>query len=241
MSRPIKRTGAIEAAVDALNRDIQLGEYPEGSRLPSEDKLATEYEVSRPVIREALAHLRERGMVETVNGKGTFVRKPSISLISESLTRHIEFNFADTITPEQLYEARALIEVTSCGLAAERITAAELAQLEKLLAAMESPDRDAASHTEADAAFHVSIARATGNPLIPTMLSPIIESVIKGMFVSSSVAAEAIEAGVHDHRRILDALRRGDPEAARRAMSDHLATSRRFFPADWKWARGGGR
>ncbi len=114
-------------------------------------------------------------------------------------------------------------------LAAERATPESLATLERLLATMSESRDDAAAYTAADVGFHVAVARATLNPLLPTLLAPLATLIVKGMFESHS-APDAVSLGIAAHTKVLRAIKRGDAAGARRAMATHLRESRRVFP-----------
>ena len=133
-------------------------------------------------------------------------------------------------TADQLYEARQAIEVVAAELAAQRATPDSLATLDRLLATMAESRDDAAAYTAADVGFHAAVvARATLNPLLPTLLAPLATLIVKGMFESHS-APDAVSQGVAAHTKVLRAIKRHDAAGARRAMAAHLRESRRVFP-----------
>ena len=74
--RQIRKSSLVEKLVAEVRGQISAGQLAEGQQLPTEARMAAEFGVSRPLLREALAELRAEGFVETVNGRGTFVRHP---------------------------------------------------------------------------------------------------------------------------------------------------------------------
>ena len=208
-----------------LERQICDGELALGQRLPSESGIAKTYGVSRPLVREALARLRARGYIRTVIGRGTFVRHPDASDLADAIVRHTSLSSARPITADDLYEARGAVEVLASRMAAERRTDEECEQLAVHMAAMEQSVREPAAFASADASFHVAIALASHNPLLPTLLSPLLSMMVDGMLRSHASSA-AVEAGLSDHRLILDRVRAHDPDGAARAMASHLSGSR---------------
>jgi DNA-binding FadR family transcriptional regulator len=216
--------------VAEVRGQITVGRLSEGQQLPTEARMAAEFGVSRPLLREALAELRAEGFVETVNGRGTFVRHPSEADLADAFVRQLQMSGTEpALTADHLYEARQAIEVSSAALAAERATPELVATLERLLQAMADSAGDAAAYTAADVGFHVTVARATDNPLFPTLLAPIATMIVKGMFESHGTP-DAVRLGIAAHRKVLAAIKRGQPEAARRAMAAHLRESRTIFP-----------
>ena len=226
----IRKRSLVERLGAEVRGQITAGRLTQGQQLPTEARMAAEFGVSRPLLREALAELRAEGFVETVNGRGTFVRHPSEADLTDAFVRQLRLAGREPdLTADHLYEARQAIELCSAALAAERATPELIATLERLLQAMEDSGGDAAAYTAADVGFHVTVARATENPLFPALLEPIATMIIKGMFETHG-KPDAVRLGIAAHGRVLSAIKRGDPEAARRAMAAHLHESRAIFP-----------
>ncbi len=208
-----------------IERQIRDGELALGQRLPAETVIATNYGVSRPLVREALSRLRARGYIRTVVGRGTFVRHPDASDLAEAIVRHTSLSTDRPITADDLYEARGAVEVLATRMAAERRTNEECEQLAVHMAGMERSVREPAAFAASDAGFHVALAHASHNPLLPTLLSPLLSMMVDGMLRSHASPA-AVEAGLTDHRLILDRVRAHDPDGAAQAMANHLRGSR---------------
>lgn len=231
MSKPLERTTLLDALVIQLEQAIATGEYAPDTKLPTEGQLAAEYEVSRPIVREALAHLRERGYIETVNGRGTFVRQPNIETVSRSLLRHLQSQSRVEYSVDDLYEARRTVELESTGLAAARATASDLTLLEKHIETMkDTANVDLSAYTAADVSFHLQIAEATKNPLLSLLVTPLVDIIVHGMFESVQSEHEGMLSGVAEHTRILEKLREGDAVGAQAEMAAHLTRSREVHP-----------
>ncbi len=224
-----ERPTAVARVVEVLAQRIDSGELSLGDKLPGEATLASDLSVSRPIIREALGQLRERGYVMTVNGSGTYVQSPDAGTIADALRRHLRLADEGSIHVEQLYEARAAIEVTAARLAATRASAESQDALEQLLHSMRMSAANSTSYSSADMAFHVELARASGNPLLPTLLEPLVEIIVTGM-IESHGRDGAVDGGIAMHERILDCVKAGDADGAAHAMAEHLAQSQRLFP-----------
>ena len=113
---------------------ISEGRFAPGDRLPSERHLAESFGVSRPVIREALRTLAGRGYIEIAPGRGAFVLRPSAVQGADPLERQYLRRGA---TVRDLSEARLMLENEAAGLAAERASADDIADLEAALCALE--------------------------------------------------------------------------------------------------------
>lgn len=225
------QTTLIDEVSERIEDNILAGEYAPDNRLPSESALARELQVSRPVLREALSKLRERGYIDTQNGVGTFVQFPSSEHAVEGMRRHMEAHLQGTYTIDQFYEARRSIESAVAMFAAARISDDYMKRLEMLVEEMRLSQQDSARYANADVQFHLTLAESTDNPLLQLLLSPLVEILIKGMFGSAENPA-ARESGLKSHMVILDRLRTRDPEAARVAMVRHIEASRELFPLD---------
>jgi GntR family transcriptional repressor for pyruvate dehydrogenase complex len=212
---------------------ITSGVLAVGQQLPNEAVMAAEFGVSRPLLREALSQLRAEGFIETVNGRGSFVRHPSEDDLIDSFGRqaHVSVASLPGLTVDHLYEARSAIETVAAESAAKRGTPEMIEALERLLQSMRDSRDDPAAYTASDVGFHVAVARASGNPLLPALLAPLAAMIVQGVFESHG-ASRAVSGGVADHEKILRAIKRKDPAGARAAMSAHLRGSRQLFPKE---------
>lgn len=227
---PLTRVSLLDSLVARLETEILDGRRPPGSRLPGEEDLARELGVSRPVIREGLSRLRERGYLQTVNGRGTFVRVPGSEHLRDSLLRQIRLGHGSGYDVDGLYEARNAIETTTVRLAALRADESEVEQLHQLLADMERSRTNPPAYTQADVSFHITVSNAARNPFLSVMLQPLITIIIEGVLKSSKSRPDGVAAGIRMHTIVLAAIQRHDPDAAAEAMRVHLEDSRRAFP-----------
>jgi GntR family transcriptional repressor for pyruvate dehydrogenase complex len=199
----------------AMLREKQLGP---GDRLPPERELAAMMQVSRPSLREALRALSMMNVLEVKQGAGTFVT----SLETELLVEHLGFVLSlDDSSLIELFEARKIVEIGIVGLAAQRITGEELAELEAGLERSQEVQHRPLEFLRADEQLHKIITKAARNPI----MSRVIDSISRLLLVSRSRTVEipGVRARtVEDHRAIVAALKRRDPEAAREAMLQHL-------------------
>jgi DNA-binding FadR family transcriptional regulator len=214
-----------EQLAAAIERQILSGELSPGDRLPAEGALAEEYGVSRPVVREALARLRERHLLETRNGNGTFIRHPSAGDLTEVLLRHLRFASSGPEAVAHLYEARVAIESMTAQLAAARASNADLEEMQAHIETMRDHQTAEADWTRADLAFHHAMARATHNPLLATLLDPLTQ-LIEDSIRAGHRDPRAVRRGLEAHERIWEALKARDADKAVAAVRDHLADSK---------------
>lgn len=215
----------VETVHNSLREQITAGFYPPGSRLPSEAQMTKEFEVSRTVIREAVACLRADGLVEPRQGAGVFV----LPQIDQVYLPFQNIDFARISSAIELLELRTAIETEAAALAAHRRSPA---QEENIIDCLHEVGRAAAKGEptmEADFALHLAIARATNNPRFEDFLSMIGPSLIPRKALTDTaaepVSPEYLELLTKEHENIVNAILDGNEEGARQTMRKHLKCS----------------
>ena len=211
---------------ESLSERIASGRLKPGAQLPTEAGLCAEYEVSRTVVREAVARLRSDGLVVPQQGRGMFVSAapaPRNFSIPEDARRTLPETIA-------LLELRLSVEVEAAGLCAERWTGDEAANLRGLMEQVDARHVDPAEtpiHYDYD--FHLAIARAARNEYMLgflTYLRPIIAPRYQLGYLVAPQRKESYYARIHaEHEAIVEAIEKRNAGAARRAMRRHLHNS----------------
>jgi GntR family transcriptional repressor for pyruvate dehydrogenase complex len=209
-----------EQVASALRKQIVAGELKVGQRLPTEREIAERYCVSRNVVREAIRALTNDGLVIVRQGSGTYVADGTSKALGDSLELAISLgDVADKFL--RLIEIRQLIEPGVAALAAEHATPADIEALRREVDIMHSALTDVDTFIAADQRFHVAIAKASGNYLVPLMLNPIVdvldEQRKKLFFIEDSPTAAQ-----DFHRLILSKIEKHDARGAFAAMRAHL-------------------
>jgi DNA-binding FadR family transcriptional regulator len=211
---------------EQLAEQIKSGRLAPGSRLPTEEALTRAARVSRTVVREAVAALRAEGLVITRQGVGAFVsaepQRAPFRIEPERLQ-----SLADILN---VMELRLGVEIESAGIAAERASRAQVKAIGAALDAIARAADAGESAVDEDLAFHRAIAEATGNPEFARFLQFIGRHLIPRRMVTGLPermgGREAYLALIQEeHRRIYEAIRDGQPGAAREAMRRHLTRS----------------
>jgi GntR family transcriptional repressor for pyruvate dehydrogenase complex len=208
----------------SISRAIGQRRFATGEKLPSELELCKEFGVSRTVIREAVTSLQAKGLIAVRKGKGIFVKELTSSSVADPLQFYLQMN-SERSAVMDLVRARQLIEPEVAALAAANRTTEDLARLEEDLVRLGECADDYSALARLDTQFHVDIARATCNPLMPLLMEPIHQVMPK---VKSSVYATVAEAKISAlelHRRLFHAVASGRPEEARQEMVRHLQTA----------------
>jgi GntR family transcriptional regulator, transcriptional repressor for pyruvate dehydrogenase complex len=198
---------------------IRSGEYPVDSRLPTENELAEWLGVSRPIVREALARLRNEGVVVSRRGSGTYVQQ----VHGGSENEHTPLtSIADM---RRCLEYRISLEGEAAWHAA-RGSEDDRAALHEAIAQLDRDQTQQVLQVESDFGFHLSVAIATGNRFFADTLSLLRNSIVTAMAITPNfVRAQSDQrlARIFDeHRAVYDAICANDAEAARNAMRNHL-------------------
>jgi GntR family transcriptional regulator, transcriptional repressor for pyruvate dehydrogenase complex len=204
---------------------IVSGEFAENARLPSEVELARRFGASRPVVREALARLRDDGLIVSRQGSGSYVRRRPDNAV-------LQFVPVGSIADiQRCFEFRVGLEGAAAALAAERWQAEELAEIKAAFAALETCIRTGQLGVDADARFHAAVARATHNHYHVSVQLSLQAHIAFGMNLTRNLSLRRPEARLRlvqdEHARILAAIDARDGAAARRAMESHIENARR--------------
>jgi GntR family transcriptional repressor for pyruvate dehydrogenase complex len=214
----VSRSTLPEEIANRLLAQIREQQLRPGDKLPAERNLAQMMEVSRPVLREALRALALMRVVDIRQGDGTYIT----SLEPKQLISHLDFVFSkDSVALVQLLEARRVVETGNVRLAAVRVTDDEIAELEALLASLASCIDDPERFSELDIAMHLAVCTAADNFLLLQFMN-IISTLGRVSRERTGGLRVVREAALDDHRRVVEALRRHDPDAAELAMRNHL-------------------
>jgi GntR family transcriptional repressor for pyruvate dehydrogenase complex len=219
-------TTLAQRVVAGLKERILAGALLPGTRLPSENALIEEYGVSRTVVREAVTRLRAEGLVETYQGRGSFVLtvpEPS-SFTVESATIRTHHDVLAMV------DFRLGVESEAAALAAQHRADADKAAIDEAMAAFSDAGREGA--VQADFAFHAAVARATHNRFYVDLLESLGPMMVMlprtqlGEEFSMTDAAH-VDRVRREHDNVAAAVLAGDHETARAAMRVHLGNTRR--------------
>lgn len=209
---------------DQIRALIDRGEFPAGSRLPTERELAVKLGVSRPTVREALIALEVDGRVKIRVGSGIFVLaapKP-----------HRPSQIVPVAGPFELLEARALIESAVAEAAAVKATDHDVKELDDLLALMRGTRHPGPESIAADRSFHVAIANIVGNQPVAEIVEKLFDQRVNPYFEQLARYFEtpaSWNAALEEHTAIRDAIARHDAAGSAAAMRAHLEASQRRF------------
>lgn len=197
---------------------VEQGIYPAGSKLPNENDLSREMNVSRTTLREAISFLVTQGVLEIHRGKGTFVAR---ELPNKGLDLSELADMRSRIRASDLFEMRLIFEPATVALACQRATDEELQNIRRKAERMEELSKSGGDWPSADQEFHFAIIQASHNEYM-RKLYPIINSAVNEIMQISHNRTYMQEIAVADNRLILEFLLKRDEAGARHAMSIHM-------------------
>lgn len=218
-----RRKSLGEVVFERLQQAIKSGAYQSDERLPTEHELAAEFQVSRPVVRDALKQLRDRGLVYSRQGAGTFVR---IQGVRQPLGFGTLENIADL---RNCYEFRITVEPEAAACAAERRSEAQVRAIRQALETLKDATNRQRHREDADFMFHLAIAQASGNSYFATAMEALKDHIAVGMQFHGLSLKNSIAGLRHvfdEHAAIFQAILDRKPDIARDLMRKHLTGSR---------------
>jgi GntR family transcriptional regulator, transcriptional repressor for pyruvate dehydrogenase complex len=197
---------------------IERGELRPGDRLPPERELATQLGLSRPTVRTGLRSLSTMGAVQSRQGSGTFITAGPPSLASEPLDLLAALH---GLTRDGLFEARRVLEVGTSALAADRASGEDLAAMSEEVTGMYASIGEPTAFLLHDVRFHRAIAAASKNPVLGVLID-MLGSLFYERRRETIQTATDLRETADAHRKIYQAVRARDREAASAAMGEHL-------------------
>lgn len=209
-----RRSALADQVIAQLRNQITSGEWPVGSRIPTEPALVEQLGVARNTVREAVRALAHNGLLDIRQGSGTYV------VATSELAGVMHRRFADA-DPRHVAELRSTLESAAARLAAARRTERDLKQLDTLMErrAKTWADGDAEAFVEADSTLHMAVVAASHNDVL-TGLYADLGSLLRAR-LRSDVGRELRPESPMDHGRLVEAIRAGDAETAAAEAASH--------------------
>lgn len=219
---PIGKRSLLSKIVESQIEDaIRAKTLLAGAKLPSELELCQQFDVSRTAVREALRMLSARGLITIIKGKGMFVQNISADTVTDPIHLYLEMQHERNYVLDVVH-ARQIIEPPIAASAALHHTKEDAEKLTKDHRDLSESAGDYVELSRLDMQFHLDIAKASENSLIPLILEPIHRLVPQIKSEVYATVADAKRSAVEWHEKILNAILNGDPEGARAAMIRHL-------------------
>jgi DNA-binding FadR family transcriptional regulator len=213
-----RRSALSDQVITALRNQITSGEWPVGSRIPTEPELVEQLGVARNTVREAVRALAHNGLLDIRQGSGTYV------IATSELAGVMQRRFAGA-DPRHIAELRSTLESSAARLAAERRTERDLRQLDALLQRREEAwaAGDADAFVTADATLHLAVVAASHNEVLTALyadLGDVLRDSLRD-WLRDDVGRELRPEDRMDHARLVAAIRARDVEGAGTEAASH--------------------
>lgn len=204
---------------------INTQKLKEGEKLPTEFELCEQFGVSRTSLREALRMLSAKGMISIEKGRGIFIKKITADSVTDPMQHYLKFKIGVPYILEVI-EARKTIEPEIARSAALNRTEKDIIILKEDIERLRLYKGDPEGLAHIDMDFHLSIANATQNRLLPLMVKPVFRLMpqIKSKIISD--VPNAVESAILWHQKILDAIIEKDAYKAYEEMKHHLVIAK---------------
>ena len=218
MFKPIKKTRIYEEIVDEIKNLISQGRLKWGDQLPTERELSETFKVSRACVREAFRVLESQGFLESRPGNGTYVSDSAIDSLVQPLA---SFILKEKDYQIELFDMRQLLESQLAYLAAEKATPENMTKMEKILKRQEEQIANGETGLESDSDFHYALAEAANNKILLHIINTTIDFLAESR-ESYLLGEERAKKSLPHHKKIFNAIKKGDGELAAEAMREHI-------------------
>jgi DNA-binding FadR family transcriptional regulator len=216
---------AYQQVAEAIERQILAGHLTPGERLGTEADLVRQFGVNRSTVREGIRLLEQSGLIRRDQSRRLYVSLPRYNRLATRMSRALVLH---QVTFRELWEASRTLEIATVEAAAERASAEDVAELEDNFAKMEAA-QDTQAFAELDHDFHVLIARISRNRVLELAREPAGLLFTPTFKIILDQVEVARRRNLEAHRKIIEACRRHDVEAARLWMERHVTDWRRGF------------
>lgn len=225
METSLGRIRLSEQIEESILSAIRSGEFPAGSKLPSERTLMEMFDVGRPSVKEALLMLERKGFVRLKRGVAPVVVEPTPEGAMDAIGDMVGAMLADETRRSEFYDLRIMLEAAAAMEAARQRDPEDIAALDEALGACRAAKGQAEPFRDADRAFHRCLMAAAGNSVANAFHGALIEW---GLFnPESGPGLDRVHARViEQHDEIVEAVRSGDQLRAAAALQAHLLTRR---------------
>lgn len=221
--RPLARKKLSEMVEEELENMIRRREFVEGEQLPSERELMTFFNVGRPSVREALAALKRKGLVQISNGERARVSRPSADTIIGELSGMAKDFLSHPGGIAHFEQLRLFFESSLVRYAAEHASDEQIDKLGQALKINSQSLDDNALFIRSDVEFHRVLAEIPGNPIFMAIHVALLDWLIAARpKVPEHALHEHNTVSYQQHIDIVEAIRRRDPDEADRALQSHL-------------------
>ncbi|HTW08319.1 MAG TPA: FCD domain-containing protein [Acidimicrobiales bacterium] len=213
-------TAVTDEAINGIKEMIQSGTIKPGDRLPKEEDLAAQLGLSRSSLREAVRSLTLVGILDVVQGDGTYVTSLGPETLLEAMSFVVDFHRDDSVL--EFLAVRRVLESAATAMVAMHITPAQVGELRSFLAEV-PPDAPIEVFVANDLEFHRRLVSYCGNSVLASLLESISGPTHRARVWRGVTNERAHEETRREHLAILDALEHHAPDIAAARAAAHVA------------------
>jgi GntR family transcriptional regulator, transcriptional repressor for pyruvate dehydrogenase complex len=221
MLKPVEKKKAYEDIVQQIRTLIEEGKLKRDDHLPSERDLSETFRVSRTTVREAIRTLESMKLLRSRQGDGTYVLASNEESLIQPLAAAL-FHEKDDI--RDIFYIRKIIEPHVAELAAENATPQEIEEMARILRRQEECIEHGENIIETDSDFHNLLVKATTNRVMERLIVVLIDHLKQSRekYLDDDENDVRARRSLEGHQRVLAAIQKGDADAARKSMMQHL-------------------
>ncbi|MFT8319758.1 MAG: FadR/GntR family transcriptional regulator [Bacillus sp. (in: firmicutes)] len=208
-----------EKIAGVIEDGINNGKYQIGEKLPSERELSKYYNISRNVIRESVKLLKEKGLVEVVQGKGSYVAHHYSANLIGNVKRIMKYNNGKL---QDIVEIREMLEQKIGELAVDRATNEQINHLETIVDRMKEEIDNSKQIAALDLEFHITLAKCTQNPLFLELMNTISVLLDETIYLLMTMFPQTKKDGISHHEQIVKAIKSRDKNLVKMLITEHL-------------------
>lgn len=225
--KPIERVNVSEQVYKQLEDMLIKDTLKQGEKLPSENELAEQFNVSRITVRQAIQKLSVLGLIETRLGEGSFVKTLEPSNSMNALIPSVYLREYSKSSMYEIQEFREIVEIESTRLAAEKATKQDIEELKATYKLMKNCNNDLKQFAKEDFNFHFKIGLITKNGLLIQtyrILKEILEISMTGI-----IEEMGCKDGLHYHSEIIKAFEQNDGDKAAELIREHIRKNKEYY------------
>ncbi len=221
--QPIKSNSLHNLAFTNIKNIIMKDKYKLGEKLPTENELCEQLQISRNILREVMKSLQAIGLVKVVQGSGTIVANPKVEMAQDIIEMHLQRN---NTSNDSIMQARLIYEPGIAYLAAQN---REQNDIDRMLSIIKSLNtcKNISDAACLDLEFHTSLVYACKNEIFLLITKPLLSLQKKLRLIT--LKNDGLEIARNQHQKIYNAVLQQDSETAKNEMQNHLENAYKIY------------
>lgn len=228
MKDNISKKAVSDFVIEDIVEKIKTGKFEPGAKLPSEEKISDNFDISRAATREALQKLEVLGLIDIKHGKGSYVSEsPNLKPIQEIVASNL---LTADVGVMELLETRLYVERGTVKLAATHVSEEQIPNLQEIIHTMDQAvdTNDIATFSQGDLKFHLALSKISGNTLMQRILRTI-RDLMHDQQEKLLKIDDVMDTWQQHHRKIFQAVNKRNPDLAQTRMTEHLLKVKESF------------